>query len=64
MRLRGVAAANFARMASAPSLVAACESMIGVSIAPGLIALTRMPRSLSSAVQVRTKERTAALLAL
>jgi hypothetical protein len=64
MRLRGVAAANFARIASAPSFVAACESMIGVSIAPGLIALTRMPRSLSSAVHVRTKERTAALLAL
>jgi len=42
-------------------LVGACWSKIGVSIGPGLIALTRMRRSFNSAVQVRTKERTAAL---
>src|ERR1700690_54834 len=36
---------------------------IGVSIVPGLITLARILRSLSSSVQVRTKERMAALLA-
>src|ERR1700752_994736 len=60
----GTAAANWARAWSAPSLVGACWSKIGVSIGPGLIALTRMRRSFNSAVQVRTKERTAALVAL
>ena len=59
-----MAALKLARIASAPSFVAACASMMGVSIAPGLIALTRMPRSLSSAVHVRTNERTLALVAL
>ncbi len=38
--------------------------MIGVSNGPGLMAFTRMPRPISSAVQVRTSERTAALVAL
>jgi len=37
---------------------------IGVSMVPGLIMLARILRSLSSIVQVRTKERIAALLAL
>src|SRR2546426_11550211 len=60
-RPNGTAAANWARAWSAPSLVGACWSKIGVSIGPGLIALTRMRRSFNSAVQVRTKERTAAL---
>src|SRR5258708_34196772 len=63
-RLSGVAALKLARIASAPSFVAACASMMGVSIAPGLIVLTRMPRSLSSAVHVRTNERTLAFVAL
>jgi hypothetical protein len=36
---------------------------IGVSIVPGLMTLARTSRSLSSSVQVRTKERMAALLA-
>src|SRR5438132_13568143 len=63
-RPNGTAAANWARAWSAPSLVGACWSKIGVSIGPGLIALTRMRRSFNSAVQVRTKERTAALVAL
>lgn len=36
----------------------------GVSVGPGLTALTRMRRSLRSAVHVRANERTAALLAL
>ena len=58
-RPNGTAAANWARAWSAPSLVGACWSKIGVSIGPGLIALTRMRRSFNSAVQVRTKERTA-----
>ena len=58
------AAANWARAWSAPSLVGACCSKIGVSIGPEQIALTRMRRSFNSAVQVRTKERTAALVAL
>ena len=44
--------------------VPALHSKMGVSIGPGLIALTRMRWSFSSAVQVRTKERTAALVAL
>jgi hypothetical protein len=57
-RLSGVAALKLSRIASAPSFVAACASMMGVSIAPGLIALTRMPRSLSSAVHECTNERT------
>src|SRR5437016_3461816 len=48
----------------APTKEGACWSKIGVSIGPGLIALTRMRRSFNSAVQVRTKERTAALVAL
>lgn len=34
-----------------------------VSIEPGLMTFTRMPRSFSSAAQVRASERTAALLA-
>src|SRR5207245_11252731 len=63
-RPNGTAAANWARAWSAPSFVGACWSKIGVSIGPGLIALTRMRRSFNSAVQVRTKERTAALVAL
>jgi hypothetical protein len=45
-------------------LVGACCTKIGVSIGPGLIALTRMRRSFNSAVHVRTKQRTAASLAL
>jgi hypothetical protein len=36
----------------------------GVSIEPGLIAFTRMRRCFKSVVQVRAKERTAALVAL
>src|SRR3989442_11872552 len=63
-RPNGTASANWARAWSAPSLVGACWSKIGVSIGPGLIALTRMRRSFNSAVQVRTEERTAALVAL
>ena len=42
--MSGVAALKLDRIASAPSVVAACASMMGVSIAPGLMALTRMPR--------------------
>src|SRR5258708_18466701 len=56
-RPNGTAAANWERAWSAPSLVDACWSKIGVSIGPGLIALTRMRRSFNSTVQVRTKER-------
>jgi hypothetical protein len=52
------------RRDQAPLWSGACCSKIGVSIGPGLIALTRMRRSFNSAVDVRTKERTAALLAL
>ncbi|MNT74316.1 hypothetical protein D3C72_2131270 [compost metagenome] len=37
--------------------------MIGVSTGPGLRQLTRMLRPLSSAAQLRAKERTAALVA-
>ncbi len=39
-------------------------SRIGVSMWPGLIAFTRIRRSRSSLVQVRAKDRTAALVAL
>ena len=49
-RLSGIRAANLSFAAR-----------IGVSIAPGLTALTRMPRGRSSADSVRAKERTAAL---
>jgi hypothetical protein len=35
----------------------------GVSIVPGLTALTRMPRPFSSVAQVRAKDRSAALVA-
>src|SRR5580658_5966860 len=63
-RPNGTAAANWERAWSAASLVDACCSKIGVSIGPGLIALTRTRRSFNSAVQVRTNERTAALVAL
>jgi hypothetical protein len=38
-----------------------CRAKIGVSTGPGLTTLARMPRSFNSEVQVRTKERTAAL---
>src|SRR5690349_16110549 len=44
-RPNGTDAANWARAWSAPSLVGARWSKIGVSIGPGLIALTRMRRS-------------------
>src|SRR5262249_7783500 len=63
-RPKGTAAAKAARARSTASLVGGCWSKIGVSIGPGLIALTRMRRSFNSAVQVRMKERTAALVAL
>jgi hypothetical protein len=43
---------------------AACCLKIGVSVGPGLIALTRMRWSFNSVVQVRILERTAALVAL
>src|SRR4029077_13646254 len=39
-------------------------SIAGVSIGPGLIAFTRIFRAFRSAVQVRAKDRTAALVAL
>jgi hypothetical protein len=39
-------------------------SIAGVSIGPGLIALTRIFRAFRSLVQERAKERTAALVAL
>jgi hypothetical protein len=47
----------WARIASAASCVATCDSKIGVSIAPGLTQLTRIPRALSSEAQVRANER-------
>src|SRR3979490_2278468 len=62
-RPMGVAAAKEAFAASACSFVLNCPSMIGVSVAPGLNVLTRIPRSLSSVVHVLAKERTAALVA-
>src|SRR6202007_1751900 len=42
---------------------AGCPSIAGVSVGPGLITFERICRSLRSEVQVRTKERTAALVA-
>ena len=38
-------------------------SRMGVSIGPGLMVLTRMPRDFSSLAKVRPKERSAALVA-
>jgi AcrR family transcriptional regulator len=46
-----------------PSSVSASPSRIGVSIGPGLMALTRILRSFRSVVQLRANERTAAFVA-
>ena len=53
IRPSGMFAACFARTAAACSGELASASISGVSHGPGVIVLTRMPRSLSSIVQVR-----------
>jgi len=58
-----VTGGSLARSASASTAVETWLSIIGVSMAPGLMTLTR-PRSLSSTVHVRASERTAAFAAL
>ena len=60
----GRCAARPALNCSASSSVEARPSRTGVSIGPGLRALTRILRPFRSAVQVRANDRTAALVAL
>src|SRR5262245_38425123 len=60
----GVAARTFALNCSICSRVPPTLSRMGVSIGPGLMTLTRILRGVSSVVQPRANDRTAALLAL
>ena len=54
----------FLALLARPPTRRAVRSSPGVSVDPGLTALTRMRRAFRSVVQVRAKERTAALVAL
>src|SRR5215213_682123 len=64
IRPRGTADKRPVLNCSFCSSVSSRPSKIGVSIGPGLMALTRILRCFRSTVQVRAKERTAALVAL